>query len=307
MKKYLALSIFMVMTLLILSLMAIQAVQAQDDPTPTPPATSPGEEQITQPGTYVGAVVSGEALRGYLLHIPPTYDPAVATPLVLSYHGFTGDPLQNQTGTGLSTKADEEGFIVVYPAGQRDPMGWYTQTDALEKGWLDDVQFTRDLLAKLQRQLNIDPRRIYLTGFSNGGGMIHRLACDLSDVVAAIAPVAGPHFQGDPCEITRPMPVLGVYGMLDRNAAFNGYYDLLQPIPEWAQDWADRNGCDATPLETIPAEKQIERRWNNCDGEVEVILYLYEQGGHAWPPGTTDMIWEFFEAHPLPAPEAESD
>lgn len=263
-------------------------------------AAQDGRPQYEAGRDYLGRLPSGGVTRGYLLHIPTGYDPATPMPLVLSYHGFTADPVQNAGRTRLSTKADEAGFIVAYPAGQRDPMGWFTQPGAVEQGWLDDVQFTRDLLTQLQRDLNIDPARIYLTGFSNGGGMIHRLACDLSDVVAAIAPVSGPHFAGDPCDISRAVPVFGIYGKIDPHAPYEGYYDLLLSIPEWVQEWATRDECDAEPVVTTPEENVTVQTWQNCGDGAEVILRTYELGGHTWPIGAEDMIWDFFVAHPLP-------
>lgn len=279
-------------------------------------ASAQGGRPDYQPGMdYIGRLPSGEATRGYLLHIPTTYDPAVPMPLVVSYHGFMADPVQNAQGTHLSDKADEAGFIVVYPAGQRDPMGWYTQPGAVEAGWLDDVQFSRDLLDQLQRDLTIDPARIYLTGFSNGGGMVHRLACDLSDIVAAVAPVAGPHFKGDPCNISRPMPVFGLYGKLDRNTLYDGYYHVLSAIPDWAQEWADRNGCAVEPIVTMPTDTITVQTWQNCEDDAVVILRTDALGTHVWPSGAEDLIWDFFVEHPMPphyldshqtTPEAES-
>lgn len=278
------------LTIAVVLLMVMTSTAFAQDPT--------AEEYV--PGDYVGSVVVDNFLRGYLMHIPLGYDGSTPYPLILSYHGFTADPVQNAERTGLSEKADEEGFIVVYPAGQREPMGWFTQPGAVEAGWLDDVAFTGRLLDKLQEDLNIDPRRIYLTGFSNGGGMIHRLACDFSDTVAAIAPVAGPHFVGDPCDIERPIPVLALHGRLDTNAKYDGYYDLLIAIPDWAQLWAERNGCELEPELTTPEEDVTVQTWSGCDEGAEVILRTYERGRHVWPDGAEDMIWDFFEAHPMP-------
>lgn len=268
-----------------------QYVAAQDgSETATPDPNAPGD--------YVGTLVVEGALRGYFLHIPENYDPSVAVPLLLSYHGFTGDPVTNAQETQFSRKADEEGFIVVYPAGQREPMGWYTQPNAEEAGWYDDVAFTGAMLDYFEERFNIDPNRIYIAGFSNGGGMAHRLACDFSDRIAAFASVVGPHFIGDPCEITEPVSMIGFYGKRDRSTKYEGYYTLLMPIPEWAAGWVERNGCDAEAEVMLPEENIQVERWTGCDANTEVILRTYELGQHEWYAGATDLIWEFFEAQP---------
>lgn len=272
---------------------------AQDpqDPNPFPPVET---------GDYRGRVDSGGAGRFYLLHVPPGYDGTTPLPLVISYHGFTGDPISNALGTGWSDKADEEKFFVLYPAGQNpndssgQNLGWYTQPNAAAAGWLDDVRFTQDLILSLISGLNIDIYRIYLTGFSNGAGMVHRLACDLSGVVAAVGPVSGPYFLGDPCDLAAPMPIISIHGTNDQNAPFDGYFTLLQPVQAWIKDWAARDGCEVAPTITRLPQNITLQRWDECNGDSEVTMLLIEFGEHYWPSYATDLIWEFFEKHPLP-------
>ncbi|GIK67512.1 MAG: hydrolase [Chloroflexota bacterium] len=272
-----------------------QSASAQDDGTTYP---------AIETGDYRGRIESGGAGRFYLLHVPPGYDGTEPLPLVLSYHGFTGDPVSNATGTGWSEKADQAKFFVVYPAGQnpQDPsqLGWFTQPGAVEQGWLDDVRFTQDLILALISGLNIDVHRIYLTGFSNGAGMVHRLACDLSGVIAAAGPVSGPYFQGDPCDIAAPVPIFSIHGTYDRNAPFDGYYDVLEPVQEWIKEWAERDGCEAEPTVMRLPQNITQQHWAACEGNSEVVMWLVEYGQHSWPRYATDVLWTFFEAHPLP-------
>jgi polyhydroxybutyrate depolymerase len=290
----------LMMTIMLLGLSAGSTALAQDGGTPTPDEeVGDGEYEDLQPGDYGGLISTQGGARRYLLHVPTGYDTATPHPLVISFHGFTSNPLEHAERSNLSVKADEEGFIVAYPEGQREPAGWFTQTEPIENGWLDDVQFTRDLVASLQERLNVDPARIYVTGFSNGGGMVHRIACDMADVFAAGAPVAGPTLLGDPCDPGRPFPMFAIHGRLDGNAPYEGYYTLIQAIPDWAAEWAARNGCDAEPaVETIGDEITIEE-WENCDEGAQVILRTYENNGHVYPDEAPDLIWEFFEAHTL--------
>ncbi len=135
--------------------------------------------------------------RDYVLHIPPGYDPARSAPLVIALHGCAGDFSYQIRVSGLSEKSDRQGFLLVCPNGTgrfgRFLLTWNAGSCC---GWslargVDDVGFIDALIDHLGEQLNIDPRRIYATGFSNGAMLAYQLACRLSQRIAAIAPVGG--------------------------------------------------------------------------------------------------------------------
>jgi polyhydroxybutyrate depolymerase len=155
------------------------------------------------PGNYIVDIESSSQTREFRLHIPPGYLPGHAAPLVINLHGAGGTGRQQELYSRMSGKADEAGFIAVHPEGRGDPQTWYVGPTV--SGQQEDVQFMRDLITCLKKQLSIDANRIYATGFSNGGGMANRLGCDLSDVIAAIAPVSGAYFFHDNCPTTRPV------------------------------------------------------------------------------------------------------
>lgn len=260
------------------------------------------------PGDYDQTMTSDGIERRYLVHIPDSYDSAAPMPLVLSFHGYTDTPDDNSQYTRLIPKADTEGFIVVFPQGQGDVPGWYTHQGA-DREWADDPLFVRELIELLQTELNIDPLRIFATGMSNGGGMAGRVGCDLSDVVAAIAPVSANHVHNDPCHPRRPVPVFAIHGRADTVTPFEGQSTLLANIPTWTAHWVENNGCDTEPVlssETyisdmadFETEVNIET-YANCTDDATVILNIYEEMGHTFPAATAaDDIWEFFEAHPL--------
>ena len=144
---------------------------------------------------YLGFSYDGYE-RTYLLHLPTGYDGIEPLPLIIAMHGGLGSADNLQSQSGLSNKADSENFIVVYPEGVK---GGVLNVRTWNAGWccgnssssnVDDVGFIDSLLDTLVDRYAIDTNRIYATGMSNGGFMSYRLACELSDRIAAIAPVS---------------------------------------------------------------------------------------------------------------------
>jgi hypothetical protein len=119
----------------------------------------------------------------YLLYVPKSYDPARPTPLVISLHGGAMWPAGQMEVSRWNAVADAQGFIVVYPAGSGSGRMrvWHMGS---EPGGLAEVRFISDLIDALQARYNIDPRRVYADGLSNGGGMAFVLSCTLSDRIA---------------------------------------------------------------------------------------------------------------------------
>jgi polyhydroxybutyrate depolymerase len=264
----------------------------------------------TRTGSIEGRIASGGVSRHYLLHVPASYQSGVPVPLVINFHGLGSNSNQEQALTGMSAKADREGFFVVYPDGINAE--WATGPGADGQR---DRQFVRDLLASLESQYSIDPQRVYATGISNGGGMTDRLGCYLADVIAAIAPDSGAYNFWQDCHPSRPVPVLAFHGLDDQIVPYLGGTPglLLPSIPDWAAAWAQRDGCALTPVETNPVAGVSIRTWSGCQGNSQVILYTLANHGHSWPGSTvmpaaitsqavnaTDVMWEFFRSHPMP-------
>lgn len=299
-------------------------------------ATSPGAgcgpplAGLPAPGTTSYSLVSGGIRRCFRLHLPETLELRQASALVISLHGLVSNARGQEYLSRWDAIADREGFLVVYPQGTGSPLRW-NASDEFQASTIDDVQFLRDLLAELSRVFQIDPARIYVNGMSNGGAMTHRLTCELADVVAVAGIVAGPPTSPPAgCRPVRPVPVIAFYGSDDPLVPYRGSQapagelpwwlrwmhvhltGALPPIETWVADWAERNGCQMTPL-VLPATAGVSAiRYPGCAGEAEVILYTVSGGGHTWPGGrpipvgrTTDevsaseLMWAFFEAHPL--------
>jgi polyhydroxybutyrate depolymerase len=283
--------------------------------TSEPPATAAATSGAGShaPGDYVETIVSGGQTRQYRLHVPPSYQPGQAWPLVISLHGFNSNGTQQERFSKMSVKADQAEFIAAYPEGLGNPQAWYFGPGA--QG-VADLDFMRNLIHHLESQLSIDPARIFATGISNGAEMTNRLGCELSDQVAAIAPVSGGYPRAEACRPVRPVPVVSFHGTADKLLPYEGLGQgqLMLPVREWAAGWAAQNGCSSTPAVTFQRGQVAGETWGNCQAGADVVLYTVAGGGHSWPGSdiapesgittqdinATDVIWDFFAAHPKP-------
>jgi polyhydroxybutyrate depolymerase len=285
-------------------------------------------------GDYVRNV-PGWPDRPYDLHVPNTGSAAAPRPVVLVVHGGGGSSqaMEKLTCPGgdlaspgcFTSMADRRGFVVVYPNGTpRVLLGRTLRTwnaGGGKQGWscvsglacqenVDDVAYFKALLSDLHTVVNLDERRIYVTGISNGAAMCHRLACQLSGTIAAIAPVAGGNqFSTDAdCRPVRPIPVLEIHGMADPGWMYNGgdvpaglwsrigaSPGRMIAIPRTAADWAARDGCRRSAERTVlPATVSdgtsvVRTVYPSCAEGAEVVLYTVVNGGHTWPEG-----WQYF-------------
>lgn len=288
------------------------------------------------PATVAGQRGSSSAPRQTLMHggIERSYlvrAPGGATnrseplPLVLVLHGGGGNATNAEAMTGFTEKARREGLIVAYPEGTSRGLRLLTWNAGHCCGYamqnrVDDVGFIGALIDRLIRDHPVDPRRIYVTGLSNGGMMTHRIGIELSGRIAAIAPVIATLF-GDEKRPQFPVAAFMINGMLDKSVPPTGgpsggrtteAWDgaPTRPALEQAAFWAKANGCSATPDKAETGQGVVWR--HRCDGVPPVALYLVKDNGHAWPggkPGTargdrptdaldaTGLIWEFFKTH----------
>jgi polyhydroxybutyrate depolymerase len=258
----------------------------------------------------IGAAFAGEQRtirvgaveRTYYLHVPAGLKPGA--PLVFVLHGAGGSGELAVRLYRWQAKADAEGFVVVGPdaatafAGRppdflTNPRAW---NDGSGRGAAnitrsDDVAFVAALIDELAHRHAIDRRRIYVTGFSSGAGMTQRLGQEMSDRIAAIAPVAGIMAPVRPA-LARPIPVLYVIGDKDRLNPLDGGDVVMpwgnrshkEPIQALVERWRDLDGCAGAPgIVTAPSLRV--QSWTRCNGNVEVRYVLIHDHGHEWPGG----------------------
>lgn len=278
------------------------------------------------PGEDAVCTVPGFDDRDFILRLPSSYAASSKSPLVLAFHGGGGqkegmNPLTCRDGdlesaACLSQVAEREGFAVAYPDGTDGGLGFRTWNQGGKRSGLacpyaceqevDDVAYVRALLDEIARVASVDPKRVYATGFSNGAGMSHRLACELSDRIAAIAPVGGANQFAlvEACEPVRPVPVLQIHGTADPCwpyeggsgdcvASVRGSYAGVEASTvgtEAEPGWAVRNGCSLADPELLSlpdldgdGRAPTERRFQQC--EAEVVLLSVDGAGHTWPGG----------------------
>ncbi|HZR84163.1 MAG TPA: PHB depolymerase family esterase [Candidatus Binatia bacterium] len=248
-------------------------------------------------GTRDVAIVSGARSRSFRLVVPDSAVRGEPAPLVLLFHGSNGDGEKEIAVTGLDRKAAAEGFVLAAGDGIdrswnsgfcRDPAGRACVAD------VDDVAFARDVVAAVERDVCIDPTRVYATGFSKGAAMVFRLACEASDVFSAFAPVAGA-LTTSPCAPGRPRAILIVSNAQDAAAPAPAGRSSFEAFLRF-------NGCgDATPSDQPTSGARREAALECADDATTAFCLV--DGGHRWPGGATepdapfratDAVWGFF-------------
>lgn len=284
---------------------------------------------------YEDSIIVDGLERTYLVHVPAEYDKTKPAALLFALHGGGGQGVNmvRLTKGGFNTLSDKEGFIVIYPNG-------------IEKNWndgrgvtkyraqrenIDDVSFISALIDHIAEEYNIDLNRVYATGISNGAMMSLRLACELTDRIAAVAPVVGamPVNLTFTCRPSKPISLLFINGMNDPLVPWNGgsvrflrqRLGRVVSVPETVSLWASHDRCPPEPTTTQEPDSDPEdgttvKRdvYGPCSDGTEVIFYSVVNGGHAWPGGyqyagerlvgktsrdidACKVIWDFFKKH----------
>ncbi|MBU0636278.1 hypothetical protein KKE06_04605 [Candidatus Micrarchaeota archaeon] len=269
------------------------------------------------PGDYDFSVWHDGLKRTYLVHVPPSYTGENLTPVVLVLHGGGGNGESMKEFTLMDTTADKEGFIAVYPEGTGKKFfgktlgswnGGRCCPSAMEEN-VDDVGFISKMIDQLQADFNADQDRIFVTGHSNGAIMAYRLACELSNKIAAIAPIGA---QGvfESCPLERPVPTIHFHGTKDPCTGYAEsrlcggcsaeFFCKVSAIlcPEESFKWE----CDSVPgffddwreLNRVTGASQVTFENNNATcitygpsmEDTEVSLCTIEDMGHQWPGGS---------------------
>ena len=272
-----------------------------------------------------GGSVFVDAGRGPVEVILPTgFDQDTDTPLLLVLHGLGGGAAQIEFYLGLAPFADALGYLYVRPEGTMNQSGarFWNATPAccdLFGSGVDDSGYLRDLIEEIKRVLPVDPARVHIMGWSNGGYMAHRMACDHAEVIASIASLAGPTYD-DPnsCNPEDQVHVLHIHGTNDMSVEYFGGFSLGSPFPSAPQTsriWAGKWGCSLTPDVNFPAfdldaavpgdETQIEQ-FPGCSAGGSSELWTIQGGAHgpAWTMDGKIKLFDHFQNHPKPEPGA---
>jgi polyhydroxybutyrate depolymerase len=271
------------------------------------------------PGDSTIMIDHGGVTREYTLHVPPGYDGSQRVPLVMNFHGFTSNMAQQVIFSAMNPTSDARGFIVAYPNGLANPGGTSQSWNAgaccaFGDTTRDDVGFTRAVVADISSKACIDPKRVYSTGMSNGGFMSHYLACEATDLFAAIGPVAG--VLGIPdaeCQPSRPISVIHFHGTMDTLVPYNGGGTAGAGVAAMFAEWGARNGCTGDPVQTFTNGAAHCDTYDSCNAGVKVTLCTIDGMGHCWPGqsycpfGTAntdivanDVMLDLFEQYTLP-------
>jgi len=287
--------------------------------------SSPTQSSNTPNGESTRSLNHDGLERSYILYVPASINWSQPVPLVFVFHGGTGNAESAILMSGFNDVADTKGFIVVYPNGtgplrSDNLLTWngggccgYAQENNV-----DDVGFVRAIVTDLQSTVSIDTKRIYAAGMSNGGILSQRLACEASDLFAAVAPVAGT-LNFSSCNPTEAISVIEFHGTDDQHIPYEGgkgpesLVDVdFASVQDSVNFWVSFNRCNSQPQSESFEDIQHEM-WTGCAGSTAVELYTITGGGHTWPGGlkgriradaptqtisASQLIWEFFAAHP---------
>jgi polyhydroxybutyrate depolymerase len=251
------------------------------------------------------AVQQGSNTRRAEFYLPIDRDPAERLPVVILLHGHSGNGglIVREGNWEAAVAADH--FIVVTPEGVQASWNAGKCCRLASTLGIHDEQFLDALVNDLRLRPEVDSKRIYMVGESNGGMMTYRYACDHGAKLAGVASVVGTNVAG--CAPNGPVPILHIAGTADQVVPYNGGRSVVSvaladgPFPGVAPSLrrlARGEGCDSTPTETAVGPKVTATEWSGCRGGVEVRLMTVTGMKHLWPKApqldATGEILSFF-------------
>ena len=268
-------------------------------------------------------VKSGDLDRTFFLHVPPGYDGLKPIPVVVVLHGWTASAEMAEVYTRMAEEGDAKGFATAFPegAGNAGAQGWnagFMNLSGVNN--IDDVGFIAKILDQVEGELNVNRKREYVCGHSNGAFLSNFIGSRLANRIAAIGSVAGTIGVGnkDIPEPVGPVSVILIHGKKDTMVAYGkGSHALLNGVgaEDSARWWAQRDGCSLVPAVTQNPNVTYTLYSGGKSG-TEVELVSIANGSHSWPGGyhfddnhqpaletetgvsAADLLWSFFMAHP---------
>ena len=291
-------------------------------------AESQAQAPIARAGDHDFTIEHDGHSRTYRVHVPRNYDAARPAPLVFALHGGGGsmEYMARDERYALIPHSEKHGIVMVFPNGySKLRSGKFATWNAgrccggARDQNVDDAGFIRRIVENVTMQLNIDRKRIYATGMSNGGLMAYRLACEMPEVFRAIAPVAGTDNTAQ-CQPSRGVSVLHIHAKNDTHVLYNGGSGPGTPdksavteftsVPDTIAKWVRLNACTPTPRRVLDKPGAFCELYTGCRDAAEVQLCVTDSGGHSWPGAektrgepasqaisANEVMWEFFSRH----------
>lgn len=284
---------------------------------------------------FVDSIIHQSYQRKFMVHFPPNFEMTTQRALVLNLHGGSGNMVNAQGFSMLNPVSDQNNFIVAWPQGYGIAPPGFSWADgrntSADQAGIDDVGFIDKLIDTLINRYNVDTNRIYICGFSNGGFMVQRIACQLPDRFAAMASLGSSMdtVLHQNCNPTKQVPMAFFNGTTDPAMPYGGgpmqnpQVIPVVPVDTTVQFWVKHNNCQtANPLYSLPDTFTSDNStaelytFTNCDCNADVTFYKLINGGHTWPGvyvasqasvlGNTNRdinasveLWNFFNAHTL--------
>lgn len=256
-------------------------------------------------GETTRTVQVGGVARSYLLHVPTSYTGGAPVPLVVDFHPNLENNQFERLNSGYATLSDQNGFIVAFPQGIDN--SWNVGVCCTTSRTVDDLGFAKAVVTDIESAACIDPKRVYATGYSMGGGMSLYLACNAADVFATVAAAAYDLYDDtqEPCHPSRPITVMTFRGTADPIESYAGgmssppnglpvVVDRLGAVGTF-QKWAMLDDCtDAMPA----AGTGGCQTYSQCSAGVQVTLCTTPGGGHV--TGDPNEGWAMMQKHPMP-------
>jgi polyhydroxybutyrate depolymerase len=247
--------------------------------------------------------IEGMRPRKYRLNLPSSYAAGTAAPLLIGIHGLGGSATSFRTLSKFDVYGEERGMITAYPEGYGPEFGADAAWNAglccglAKENEIDDVTLISAIINSIEARFSIDKSRVWAVGFSNGGMLSYRLACELSQKITAIGVGAG-SLMNKTCDNTKPVSIIHLHGGADPDILFTGagYFNTRDVVSSITSINASFGCTDVSnSISKIPG--QSDWKWS-CPNEVDVQIIKYDGQGHEWKFSWTKEFIRFLFAHP---------
>lgn len=252
------------------------------------------------------------------LHVPSSYACDKGAPLVIMLHGYTASGALEELYLNITAESNKRGFLYAHPDGTKSSTNkqFWNATDAccnFEGSKVDDSAYLSKLIKDIQAAFNVDSKRIYLIGHSNGAFMSYRMACEHGDQIAAFASLAGAMYSDvAKCTPQTPVSLLEIHGTADGTIAYTGgaIGAATYPSAETSvADWVTFNKCNpaadtsGAPLDlesTLAGNETKITSYSGCQAGTGVALWTIVGGSHlpSFTPSFIPGVMDFLYAHP---------